>query len=432
MFRVILVFLIAFSTLFVSDLFAQKEVWYAKGQKAFHEKKFKDAIESMNRVLDHDSKNFDAYYLRGQSYLFEQNLDMALKDFNKCIELKPKSADSYNYRGLTYSYSSMLEEAIRDFTSAISIDAKFTEAYLNRGSAYVTAKEHDKALQDLNTANKLNPENPAIYYQRARLYYTMSYYEKSISDFGAAIKKGLKSAKVYYSRGNAYFKNGEYRLAIKDYTKAIGFDPKDSEALNNRALAYDKIGDKKKALKDRETLNKIAGRIFTPVNKIKFSDFSSSDGKFSIQLPKEWHKIASNNADVVEMVVSQEKIESIYQPYMAGVRMSMNCNMSKSYPGIKTTQDAIEFWNSSVRKNGESYFDYQIYSKKSIKRGSWTGWLQKVRIHIQKEAIPLRLYEVVLAKDDDLFFAYFQAPEVEFSYFQTIFDKSFETLKIKQ
>ncbi len=344
--------------------------------------------------------------------------------------MNPSLPDVYNFRGLSYGYMGEIDKSINDFDRAIALDGRFAEAYLNRGTALASKSEYEKALKDYNKALNLNKNNAEAYYQRGISYYNLDNMSKSLDDFTQSIKKGIPIPKVYYYRGNVYYKLKNYSKAIQDYTKAIQLDPNDTEAINNRAMAYDLSGNKKAAQKDREKLNQLAGNRFPPIETIKFSRYSDERNVYSIQLPENWNKLINADKLSSDLFVTLEKIQKTSEPYSVGVRLSMNRNLRQNY-NIPQDVSLISFWEASALENTRDYAVYRIFTRKTHNIDGYDGFLNKTLIKVTKESVPVRMYEIILAKGDDLFYGYFQAPEVQFAYFEKIFEKAISTLKIK-
>lgn len=412
---------------FTLQCFAQN--WVAIGQTHFFKKRYRSAIQNFNRAIESGDSSFDVFYYRGLSYLYSQNFDSALKDLNIAIDKENRFPDVYNNRGLAYFYLGELKLAMDDFSTAIALDSNFAEAYSNRASVFIEIDDMEPALQDLERAIKLNSKNPLNFYERGRAFYKLKKYNESIKNFSKCIKLGFKNPKVYYNRGNAYFKLGKYQLAIKDYSKCLELDSLDTEALNNRAVAYDKIGKTQLANKDRQRIGKIASNenLFIPPEKIKYKDFKDSWGTFSLKVPENWYIIEKNYLDYNEVIVTPEKIKSDSDYYNVGIRLSFNRNMFKNY-NVKTPDDIINFWRGSMEKNSKDYSYYQYLQQKLFTKGGYTGRLFETLVQINPSTTTLRFYELALAKEDVLFFAFFQSPSNQFEFFRRIFDKVIESI----
>ncbi len=425
------VLFIVLTFMLFQNINAQMKDLLQEGEKAFNKGDYERSINIYSQAIEIDKKNYQAYFMRAQSLLMIQKYEQALSDASQCVKLKPKVADAYNLRGLCYGYIDKVDEAILDFNKAIKLDKNFMEAYLNRGSAYISKLEYDKSLIDLNKAISLKSDNPEIYFQRAIVYKRQKKYQESINDFTTAIKLGLKHSKVYYNRGNVYFLNKQYKEAIADYNVVLAEDSSDSEALNNRAIAYDMLGDEENAERDRNLLNTLSGNQFPPVDSIKFKKYFDERHEISLELPESWNEALLLNGDVSDLTVAKEKIDSVDSPYLVGVRASLNKNMRKIVQ-INNDEDLINFWRGSTLQNTEEYHTYNIIQSKTMRKGKYYGYIYTTVLQIKEEYLPLKIYEVVLVYDDTLFWAYFQAPEIQFGYYKKIFDKAIQSLWIAQ
>ncbi len=89
----------------------------------------------------------------------------ALDDLNRAIDMNPRNAEAYCLRGFIKSRSCVKGEkqAIEDFNRAIEIDPVYAEAYCNRGDAKVFHGDYKKAIEDLTRAVELDPEYGEAY-----------------------------------------------------------------------------------------------------------------------------------------------------------------------------------------------------------------------------------------------------------------------------
>jgi len=109
--------------------------------------------------------------------------------------------------------------------------------------------------------------------------------------------------------------------------------------------------------------------------------------------------------------------------------MSLQINMGKRY-GVQSEPDIMEFWKSSVMKNAESYYKYQMFQTKSSMKGGWGSTLNTTLLQFSEEYYPFKMYEQILVKPNTLFYAYYQSPERQWGYYKKIFDKAIKSLRI--
>lgn len=414
------------------NLIAQEDVWFARGEKALRNNNFTEAINSFSKVIEHNNKNKHAFYNRGLCYLYTFELEKAIFDFTEVINLDPKNADAYNNRGLSFIYIGLPDSALKDLNQAIKLDNTFIEAYINRATALIELKKYDEALKDLSFATKNDPKNPSPYNEQGRIYYKKKEYKKAISSFSKAIELGMKAPVVYYNRGNAYFRNSQFKKAIEDYTTVLNTDTTNLEAINNRALAYDSLGMKDLADKDRATLRarRESDPDFPPIEKIVFEKFADPTESISIELPENWFFFTETDSNSITLVISKDRIKSINEPFLTGVRLTIDKNMKERFD-VSGDDNLLEFWKGSTIKNSVEYHFYDIISQKLFNRFGYRGLMNTSTLQITENSHKMSLYEYVLVHNDNIFYAYFQCPEIQFKYYKDIFDKAIDSLFVK-
>ncbi len=414
------------------SLLAQEDVWYARAEKAFRNNNLAEAISSFSKVIEINNKNKHAFYNRGLCYLYQFELEKAIFDFTEVIYLDPKNADAFNNRGLSFIYIGLPDSALKDLNQAISLDNNFIEAYINRATALIELQNYDQAIKDLSFAINNDPKNPSPFNEQGRIYYKKKEYKKAITSFSKAIELGMKSPVVYYNRGNAYFRNRQFKKAIDDYSIVLQSDTTNLEALNNRALAYDSLGMKDLADKDRLILKekRQTDPDFPPIEKIVFQKFFDPLENISIEMPENWFFFTESDSNSITVVVSKDKIQSINEPFLTGVRLTIDKNM-KSRFDVTGDDNLLEFWKGSTIKNSVDYHFYDIISQKLFNRFGYRGLMNTSMLQITENSPKISLYEYVLVHDDNIFYAYFQCPEIQFRYYKDLFDRAIESLNVK-
>lgn len=401
----------------------------SKGISAFYKKNYLECIKLMDKAIETGDSSYDAFYYRGLSKLYLNEFEKAIEDITIAINKGANTPDVFNNRGLAYLFIGDFKLAIDDFNRAIEIDSTFAEAYTNRATVNIEIGELEDALIDLDKSLKYNQNNVSTYYEKGRAYYKLKNYEEAIKNFDKCIKLNLKNPKVYYNRGNAYFKLGNYQKAIEDYSKCLALDSTDIEALNNRAVAYEKIGKIELASKDRKKIAKLLGNedLFKPIEETTFLEVVDSLGFFKFSYPSHWKILRKIGQDYSEVIITPENIKSDTDFYSVGVRLSYNRKMSINY-NVHTVGEILDFWRGSVEKNSQEYYYYKYLQQKLFTRGEYTGNLYETLVQYWQNSTIFQCYELALAKEDVLFFGFFQAPTNQFSFFRLIFDKIINSL----
>jgi len=88
-----------------------------RGAVLLDEKRFSEAANDFNRVIELTPRNAKAYLGRGVCQAFQGQFSKAIEDLNRSIELDPKCPDAYNIRGMVYAQIGN-PRAISDFQKA--------------------------------------------------------------------------------------------------------------------------------------------------------------------------------------------------------------------------------------------------------------------------------------------------------------------------
>jgi tetratricopeptide (TPR) repeat protein len=416
----------------INITFAQEPKDYELGDSYMYSKQYEKAMEEYSKIISKYPGDVYGLYKRGVAFLYMNQFDAAINDFSEVLKVNKDDPDAFNNRGLAYSYKGSLELAMKDFDNAIKNDNGFSQAYINRGSALIALKEYDKAMKDLDKAIKLEPKNPEIFLQRARLFYIKEDFPKAIKDYSTAIALGLANSKLYYNRANAYFKLKKYDEAIKDYTSALELDPDDLDALNNRSYTYHVMGKEQEAEIDKAELEGRKNAMFTPIESINFVPFNISGGELTLDLPDTWKVIEmpQENTDKSEYIITPEDVNLKTEGMMVGVTIGIMRNLNKQFqivdePGI------LEFWKGSMDLSNEDMLIYKVNWQRHMQFDDHPTILNRSMIQATENHIPFGLFEYAIAWGDSLIYLYFQAPEVNFDYFEKIYERAYKSLKIK-
>ena len=155
------------------------------------------ALKYLNKAIEKNQNDAEAYNERGNFYREQEKLNLALADYNQAVKIFPSYIEAINWRGITYVELEKPDLALKDFTQAIKIDPDYGHAYFNRGLTYYDDKQYDLALEDFKYIVKLNQRRVAdAYYYIGRIFADTSNNQKAKANLLKA-----KSA-IQSTRGN--------------------------------------------------------------------------------------------------------------------------------------------------------------------------------------------------------------------------------------
>lgn len=170
--------------------------------------KSREAIQVLNKAIEADAENVEAFNMRGVAYFELKEYGNAELDYEQAIKLKPDFYRPYYNRALLRTAQSSNDAALKDYSEAIRLAPDTSrsvgaEIYLNRGQVFAAQQQTLAALNDFTKAVELNPRNALALYNRGNLLYQQKQLEPAVADFKRAVEADPKFGKAFYAMGIA-------------------------------------------------------------------------------------------------------------------------------------------------------------------------------------------------------------------------------------
>lgn len=213
-----------------------------KAEYLVHLRRYADAQEMVNEILQFDSTNADAIYVRGMCLYYQDNPEAAFTHFQHVLRLAPdhsKARQVYKKakqlmqkkeEGNEAFRRGRFQEALTLYTDALSIDPINTHTnaklYFNRAVVHAKLNQLDEATEDCTAAINLEEGYLKAYLRRAKCYQQQEKHEEAVRDYEKVVrldkshenKRLLQEAKIQLKRSKR-----------KDYYKILGVSKSASE-----------------------------------------------------------------------------------------------------------------------------------------------------------------------------------------------------------
>lgn len=142
---------------------------YQRGEQAFNNENYDEAIDYLSRYLKKSPKDAEAHLQLGLAFLKKEKLREAVDQFKESINLDPGNSEAQ-----TLIKESMFEEANRFFSEGKNdIGMRYLTAYLTINSddvdthimltkEFIKMNSTRNAISSLNKAAELDPKNPEV------------------------------------------------------------------------------------------------------------------------------------------------------------------------------------------------------------------------------------------------------------------------------
>ena len=172
------------------------EYSFEYAQALFAVKKYKKAIQELNRTFELDNYYPRINYFLALYYFRYNNYDEAIKAIEKYRMIMPLDGDAIWLAGYAYKEKEEYQKAIDVFTVGIRSNNNDKKAgyYIGRGESLYNLKKYGEAASSFTMALDLEPKNANIYYMRGLSYIEMDNKTDACRDWQKASKMGYFKA----------------------------------------------------------------------------------------------------------------------------------------------------------------------------------------------------------------------------------------------
>lgn len=155
------------------------------------EGRLKEAMRDIDRALELDEADPDAWYNRACANYLGRNNEGALRDLDQALELRPNSADALFLRGVVKGELFKENEGIVDIEAALGLKPGLADGLMSLGVLQYETKDYEMAIGTFTRVVDAKDETlkDALYY-RADCYYALKNKEKACESWRAAAELG--------------------------------------------------------------------------------------------------------------------------------------------------------------------------------------------------------------------------------------------------
>lgn len=111
------------------------------------DQRYEDAIVELERVLDGQPENYEAFYDLGHVYFELGDYDSAISCFENVIEKKEDSELLYYALAQAYEGNNEIDKAISNYLKAVTVNDQFAIAYKKVGILFMARNDFEDAVE---------------------------------------------------------------------------------------------------------------------------------------------------------------------------------------------------------------------------------------------------------------------------------------------
>ena len=236
-----------------------QEAFKNKGNDAFKNKKYAEAIDWYTKAIDVDPNCEGAaalYSNRAASYSSMGHHDKAIEDAEKCIRLRPDWLKGYFRKGTALEAMNRLDDCCKAFEDALKAEPNNGEVQEKVNTLRAKVRERNE---------KVTP-NACTTMEQAKTIgnslFANGKYDRASEFYGRAIALATQNnedkANCYSNRAACRQQIHDFKGVIEDANSALAIDPNHVKALFRRAVAEEGLEKWQKALDDYNTVMRLS------------------------------------------------------------------------------------------------------------------------------------------------------------------------------
>ena len=220
---------------------------------------------SKKRFFKRNNLASKAYFNMSEARFNNDDLNGALVEINRSINLNPYNANAYNLRGLIEYQIGNIDEALINFTKAITLNPNNKLFYINRTKILKDKNLNIKLSNDYDKILELDSNLNYILLERGILNIKLLKYKQALSDLSRYLASAKNDLLAYRNRGILHLNQGNFELACLDFDKSLKLgDDKTSKLLQ--------FIDSKKPNICKNNLTKVENKISNNISQNDLKD----------------------------------------------------------------------------------------------------------------------------------------------------------------
>ncbi len=198
------------------------------------EKKYKDAKQELEKLINCEEKDIEALKLLGLCHINLNEFKEGQGVFETVVKYKD-DALSWFYLASCYDNQDDYLHAISAYEEVLRLRSGYIDAYKNLAVVYVKNGEPQKAVDTAKKALDFSKDDYTIYYIAGTACMALKKFEQAVEYLEKALELNPEHSQLYNNLGTCYVTIGNLDKAYENFVKASEFDPGNSITYYNIA-----------------------------------------------------------------------------------------------------------------------------------------------------------------------------------------------------
>ena len=222
---------------------ADIKIRFEMGKTLLKLKRYDDAAEEFEKILERDSSLADVSFSLGLSYFFGgEEYDRAIGEFLAVLEARPDDYKAIYFLACTYEKKEQYADAVKKLEAIPEESDLYAAARVRMGFILNEEGHTEKAIELIRKEIEKESKDLEFYRFLAALYEE----EDRLEDAEDIFKKGLslspQDTGLHYKLGILYGKRNKHQESIEEMETVLKLDPDNADAINFIGYSYAERG----------------------------------------------------------------------------------------------------------------------------------------------------------------------------------------------
>ncbi|MFB2897652.1 tetratricopeptide repeat protein [Aerosakkonemataceae cyanobacterium BLCC-F50] len=205
-----------------------------QGKTLIELQRYEDAISSLDKALQIDSKYPEAWMKRGQALSKLQKYEEAQKSYEEALKIKSEYSQAWYERGLALEQLNRYDLAQESLIKAIEIQPNYAEAWYNLAEIQIKEKKYQEAEISLNKATEIKPDNQEAWYKLGVVLNQIKQPKKALIALNKALQIDINYLEAWIEHGSTLTQLKQNEEALISLNKALEINSQLAEAWQKR------------------------------------------------------------------------------------------------------------------------------------------------------------------------------------------------------
>jgi tetratricopeptide (TPR) repeat protein len=157
-----------------------------RAQSYANQKDFQSALNYIDRALELQPQNWDAWYTKALVYQLAGYDAAAARRYLKLLERRPDMLEAHIGIAMLYRKHSNYDLAQKEYEEAIALKYFSFPAHYNLANLLMDQKKYEQALKEYKVCLKLSPNNALVHNNMGVIFQNRNYLEEAADEFKRA------------------------------------------------------------------------------------------------------------------------------------------------------------------------------------------------------------------------------------------------------